>query len=208
MDLPIDKYNIDSHKLIYHISRLHDWLEGKTIYPLYMEASPSGACNHRCTYCALDFMEYRPCCLDTALWKERLAESGKLGLKSIMYAGEGEPLLHKDMAEIISCTKKAGIDAAVTTNGVLLNKDITDSILGDAEWIKVSIDAATPQSYAKIHRSPPNDFDRVIENISYAVKAKQDNNYNCTLGMQMVLLPENVHEAAALAKLSRDMGMD
>ncbi len=54
-----DKYKIDSHKLIYHIPRVNDWLDGKTIYPLYMEISPSGACNHRCTFCGLDFMEYQ-----------------------------------------------------------------------------------------------------------------------------------------------------
>ncbi|HAB51888.1 MAG TPA: radical SAM protein, partial [Ignavibacteriales bacterium] len=51
----MDKYRIDSHKLMYHVSRINDWLEGKIIYPIYAEISPSGACNHRCTYCALDF---------------------------------------------------------------------------------------------------------------------------------------------------------
>ena len=101
----MDKYRIDSHKLVYHIPRIQDWLEGKNIYPIYMEMSPAGACNHRCTYCGLDFMKYQPRFLDTAMLKERLPELGRLGLKSIMYAGEGEPFLHRDMAEIINHTK-------------------------------------------------------------------------------------------------------
>src|SRR3989339_1566175 len=111
----MDKYRIDSHKLMYHVSRINDWLEGKIIYPIYVEISPSGACNHRCTYCALDFMEYKPRFLKTELLKKRLFEMGQLGIKSIMYAGEGEPLLHKDIADIINHTRKAGIDLAITT---------------------------------------------------------------------------------------------
>ena len=52
----MDKYRIDSHKLVYHVSRVNGWLNGENIYPIYAEISPSGACNHRCSYCALDFM--------------------------------------------------------------------------------------------------------------------------------------------------------
>jgi len=29
----MDKYRIDSHKLMYHINRVNDWLKGKLIYP-------------------------------------------------------------------------------------------------------------------------------------------------------------------------------
>jgi len=204
----MDRYRIDSHKLIYHISRVNDWLKGKVIYPTYMEVSPVGACNHRCTYCGLDFMEYRPHYYDTVLFKERLSELSELGLKSIMYAGEGEPFLHKDIAEIIKHTKKVGIDAAATTNGVLFKKEIADEILSSAEWIKVSINGVTRETYAKIHRCNPDDFNQVIENMSYAVRIRNDNNYACTLGMQLLLLPENHREVMALAKLARDIGMD
>ena len=204
----MDKYRIDSHKLIYHVSRVSDWRAGKIIYPIYMELSPSGGCNHRCTYCGLDFMGYRAKFLDTDILKERLTELGELGLKSAMYAGEGEPFLHKQMAEIICHTKKAGIDVGVTTNAVLMKETITDEILGSAEWIKVSINGATAETYAKIHRTGRDDFDRVIKNMTYAAKVREKNGYKCALGMQLLLLPENHHEAAALAKLASDIGLD
>ncbi len=204
----MDKYRIDSHKLIYHVPRVKDWLSGKTIYPIYMEISPSGACNHRCTYCALDFMEYKKRYLDTGLLKDRLTEMGNLGLKSVMYAGEGEPFLHKDMANIVKHTKKSGIDVAITTNGVLLKKELAEKILGDVEWIKVSINGATRDTYAKIHRSRETDLDRVIDNMSYAVKIRTENGYKCTLGMQILLIPENRDEVKLLAELARDIGMD
>ena len=204
----MDKYRIDSHKLMYHVPRVNDWLNKKIIYPIYMEVSPAGACNHRCTFCALDFMEYRKRYLDASVFKERLSEMARLGLKSIMYAGEGEPFLHKQMAEIVRHTKAAGIDVALTTNGVLFRKRLAQEILGDTEWIKVSINAGTSDTYAEIHGTKPSDFDKVIDNMADAVKIRQDKGYECTLGMQMLLLPENQHEALLLAETAKNTGMD
>ncbi|MBE9532248.1 MAG: radical SAM protein, partial [Proteobacteria bacterium] len=36
----MDKYKIDSHKLIYHVERTNEWLSGEDIYPIYVEMSP------------------------------------------------------------------------------------------------------------------------------------------------------------------------
>jgi len=204
----MDKYRIDSHKLIYHVHRVYDWLNGKNVYPIYAEISPSGTCNHRCTYCALDFMEYQARFLDKFLLTDRLSEMASLGLKSIMYAGEGEPLLHKDIGEIINHTKKVGIDVSITTNGVLLKDDLIESTLENITWIKVSINGATKETYAKIHRASPDNFERVIKNMSYAVKIRNNRGYKCTLGMQLMLLPENCHEAVLLAQRAKNIGVD
>ena len=204
----MDKYRIDSHKLIYHVSRVNDWLKGNCIYPIYAEISPAGTCNHRCIYCALDFMEYQTRFLDSRVLKERLSEMASYGLKSIMYAGEGEPLLHKEIVDIINHTKQTGIDVAITTNGVLFREDIIESTLENITWIKVSINGGTKETYAKIHKTNPESFERVISNMSYAAKIKRERGYKCTLGMQLILLPENSEEIKLLAQRAKDIGMD
>ncbi|MDP2939765.1 MAG: radical SAM protein [Candidatus Omnitrophota bacterium] len=204
----MDKYKIDSHKLIYHVQRVSDWLNGQNVYPIYLEISPSGSCNHRCIYCALDFMEYKPRFLETSIFKERLFEMVSLGVKSIMYAGEGEPFLHKDMADIIASTKSCGIDVAVTSNGVLLNREVAECVLVNCTWVKISINAATKETYAKVHRTKSADFEKVMENMSYAVKIRKAKKHKCTLGMQIVLLPENYSEVTLLARKAKDMGLD
>lgn len=204
----MDDFRLDSHKLIYHPQRITDWLKGKDIYPIYIEISPCGSCNHRCVYCGLDFMEYKPRFLDKDMLKERLYEMGRLGVKSIMYAGEGEPFLHKNIVDIIAYTKKAGIDAAVTTNGVLFDKELANATLANLTWIKISIDAGTKETYAMIHRTKADDFDRVLRNMSYAAKLKHKKGYKCTLGMQIILLPENYQEVSLLAKKAKEIGMD
>jgi len=204
----MDKYRIDSHKLIYHVGRVNDWLAGKDIYPIYAEVSPSGTCNHRCTFCGTDFMEYKRRFLDVGIFKERLTEMGALGLKSIMYAGEGEPLLHKQIDGIIAHTKASGIDSALTTNGVLLKEDLAEKLLPDVSWIKVSIAAGTEETYSKLHRANSRDFQKVMANMAAAAKIRDDRGYSCALGMQLLLLPENRDEVALLARQARDIGLD
>ncbi|OGG96268.1 MAG: radical SAM protein [Candidatus Lambdaproteobacteria bacterium RIFOXYD12_FULL_49_8] len=203
-----DKYRIDSHKLLFHPTRVSDWIQGKNVYPLYMEISPTGGCNHRCTYCALDFMGYEKRNLDTAILKARLKEMAGLGLKSVMYAGEGEPFLHPDMVEITQAAKAYGIDNAFTTNATKIDQDVAEAIMPVTSWIKVSINGSTKETYAKIHRSKPADYDTVIANMAYCGELKRKNKLDCALGMQLLLLPENQHEAVDLAKLAKKIGMD
>lgn len=204
----MDRYRIDSHKLLYHVSRVNEWLDGKTIYPVYMEVSPSGQCNHRCIFCGLDFMGYQNRYLDASIFMERLSEMHVLGLKSIMYSGEGEPLIHKQIAEIINYTKECGIDAALTTNAVLLKEGLAEKIIPDLTWMKVSIGGASKNTYAKVHRSRPDDLDIVMDNLKSTVRIKHNNNYECAIGMQVLLLPENKDEVISLTKIAQDIGMD
>jgi radical SAM protein with 4Fe4S-binding SPASM domain len=201
-----DEFRLDSHKLIFHPHRVVQWLVSETVYPLYMEISPSGACNHRCTFCAKDYRGYRPRFLQTGMLRERLAELASLGLKSVMYAGEGEPLLHRNIAGIVSHTRAVGIDVALTTNGVLLGPELSAQILPHMSWVKVSIDAGSPAGYAAIHRTDADDFNKVFANIEAAARLITTNGWSCTLGTQAILLPENATEIEALAARAKDSG--
>lgn len=204
----MDKFRIDSHKLMFHVDRVGRWLEGGDIYPIYAEISPSGGCNHRCTYCGLDYMGYKPRFLDSGILKARITELGRLGLKSIMYAGEGEPFLHRDMAGIINHTKTSGIDVAVTSNGVLFDVETAAQTLASITWIKFSVNAGTKETYSKIHGTRPDDFVKVMANIKAATDLRNRLSMPATIGMQMVLLPENASEAVTLAIKAKEAGAD
>lgn len=203
-----DRFGIDSHKLHYHPGRVSQWLSGdddwekaKSVYPVYVEVSPAGACNHRCTFCAVDYIGYKTRFLDAALLKDRLAEMARLGVKSVMFAGEGEPLLHKGLGDVSVAAKAAGLDLSMTTNAVALGDSFP---IETYSWIKASINAGTADTYGKIHRTKPEDFERALGNMGKAAKRRK----KTTLGAQMVMLPENVTEAETLAKRCRDLGLD
>ena len=203
----MDPLRIDSHKLEFHPHRVAQWLAGKddwekakSIYPIYIEVSPMGACNHRCTFCAVDYIGYKTVQLDADNWHERATEMGELGIKSIMFAGEGEPLLHKSINAMTTSALIAGMDVAFTTNGVLLDK----LDLFRVSWVKVSLNAGTKETYAKVHRTKEKDWDRVWANLADAVKRKG----TCTIGVQMVCLPENSGEEQALQARCEEIGVD
>jgi len=204
----MDHARIDSHKLMFHPERVAAWLRGENVPPVYMEVSPSGGCNHRCVFCGLDFMGYKPVFLDTALLAARLAELGEYGLKSVMFAGEGEPLLHRDMPSLALGAREAGIDVAFTTNGVLLSGKRLAPLLEASSWIKVSCNAGTAATYARIHGTRPGDFERVLSNLERAVELRARRGLACTLGLQILLLSEVVSEVEGLARRCRDIGLD
>ena len=114
---------MDSHKLIYHPDTVGRWLAGENIYPIEIEISPSGACNHRCVFCAVDYIGYKPSYLDKKTILRDILQMSKKGLKSVICSGEGEPLLNKDMPDIANENNKYAVDVAISTNAVLFTKE-------------------------------------------------------------------------------------
>jgi wyosine [tRNA(Phe)-imidazoG37] synthetase (radical SAM superfamily) len=210
----MDNFEIDSHKLVYHPERVAEWRRGyknwetaKSVYPIYVEVSPSGACNHRCTFCAKDYIGYANIQIDPGVLKNSLSEMASLGVKSVMFAGEGEPTLYKFLPDVLDHCREIGIDTSLTTNMVPFNRDNIEAFLNCA-WIKVSINAGTADTYSKIHQCKPSDFDRVLKNFEMVLEIRDKGGHCCTLGAQMVLLTDNAKEAYLLGERLKKMGVD
>ena len=204
----MDEFKIDGQKISYHIRELSGWLKGEMVWPIYVEIAPSGGCNQRCVFCAFDYLGYKARFIDTDSLKGALRQMAKGGVKSVMFAGEGEPLLHKDIAEIVLCAKKSGLDAAMTTNGTLLSEAVAGRIIPHLDWLRISLDAASARTYARLHRCKEDVFRGVLENLRQAVRIKRKNNYSCSLGAQLLLLEENYRQARELAGILKDIGLD
>lgn len=203
-----ENIRMDSHKLIYHPDVVARWLKGDDIYPIEIEISPSGACNHRCVFCAVDYLGYQPRFLDKDIILRDILHMSKRGLKSVICSGEGEPLLNKDMPEIANTIKSYGIDVAMSSNGVLMTKDIAKECLKAFTWIRFSVASMEEDSYDKIQRGKTGDLEKVKGNLEDAVKVKREQNLKTTLGVQCLLLPENIHQLVDMAKQLSEIGVD
>lgn len=209
-----DRFQIDGHKLDQHPARVAQWLAAgddwekqKKVYPIYVEVSPAGACNHRCTFCAVDYIGYQTRYLAPDVMSRMLTDMGSHGVRSIMFAGEGEPLLAKGLGQAVNEAKAAGIDTAITTNATPLTDRFVCEALGAVTWMKASINGG-PETYAAIHKASERDFELVMNNLANAVRRREERGWSTTLGAQMVLLPQNAHEVRALAYRCRSIGLD
>ena len=120
---------MDSHKLIYHPDAVSKWLKGENIYPIEIEISPSGTCNHRCIFCAVDYIGYQSNFLDKSVILRDISQMSRKGLKSVICSGEGEPLLNRNMPDIAKGIKACGVDVAMSSNGVLFTKEMANDCL-------------------------------------------------------------------------------
>lgn len=210
-----DQYLIDGHKAHLHPQRIAQWLDAgtdweklKKVYPIYVEIAPCGQCNHRCSFCAVDYIGYKNITLEHSALHRCLTNMAENGVKSVMYAGEGEPLLAKGIGETINHTKNVGIDVAITTNATPLSETLAQECLQSITWLKASINGGTAESYSTIHRTKKADFDRVLNNLAAAVKWRNTNGLKTTLGAQIVLLPENKHTVVPLCEAAQRIGLD
>lgn len=203
-----DNIRIDSHKLIYHPETVAEWMQGKKVYPIEVEISPSGACNHRCIFCAVDYLGYKPCFLDKDTTLKNIKLMKGKGLKSVICSGEGEPLLNKNLPDIVNGIKTFGVDVAMSSNGALFDKNFANECLKAFTWIRFSIASLEEKSYEAIQRPKSGDLDKVKRNLSDVVSVKRDQKLRTTLGVQCLLLPGNVDQLSNMAKELREIGVD
>ena len=203
---------IDSHKLIYHPDRVAKWLRGEKIFPINLEVGLAGACNHRCIFCAADYLDYKADFLPYNVFMENLrevsVECNGGGVKSVLFAGTGEPLLYPNFVDVVNATKECGVDAALSTNGVLFTPDKAEACMAAISWIRFSVSGGTEATYHKIHRGRDGDLQRVFDNINYAAELKKKNNLKTVLNVQIVMIPENADEVVILAKRVKEAGAD
>ncbi|MDO8445616.1 MAG: radical SAM protein [Deltaproteobacteria bacterium] len=206
----IEKYRLDGHKLIYHLDRILEWQRGERIAPIQIDMGLTKFCNVGCIYCigvTQGGMTKGEMIEPDALMRF-IGDCGRLGVRSIAYIGDGEPTLNPGLYDSIILAKKLGMDIGMATNGILLDMNHAHEMLRDSTFIRINLSAADPDSFLRIHQSSKSNFSMLIEKIKSLVSLRNQNNYDCTIGIQMVLIPENFDQVVKLAKLGTEIGVD
>lgn len=200
------KFSLDSHKLHHHLDRVVEFKNSGDCAPIYIEVSPSGSCNHRCIFCAYDYIAYPNRFLEINAFKKFTNDIKKSGLKSMLFAGEGEPLLHPKIDEMVNFAYSCGLSCAMFSNGAKLNKELAKAVLPHLEFIRFSFNAGDGSTYKKIHKA--NDFAKAVENIASACRLRKECSYNLDIGSQFVLLNENKDSLVSAVKTMKECGVD
>lgn len=139
--------------------------------PIFMQIEPSNYCNQKCIYCprqgALTDINNANLSLDE--FKQII---GKLpAVKGIMLSGIGEPLLNKDLFEMIRYAKSRGIKMQTTTNMTLITPEVAHEIVKSGlDELFVSMDSAIPEIYQKLRCMPIEAALKGLKNLTEARK--------------------------------------
>jgi radical SAM protein with 4Fe4S-binding SPASM domain len=127
----------------------------------------------------------------------------QLGVRSVMFAGEGEPLLHPQLAQVINACGDVNLDVGITTNGTAMTRKFIDKCGHNVKWIKVSVNGGST-SYDRIHYCNENHYELVWKNLEYAISK----NPRPTVGIQCVALPDNSQDLIELTTRAREYKLD
>lgn len=128
--------DVDIPIKVLHDSELVESIsENKFIFLRHLQLCPTNRCNLNCKFCSCGDREKK---LELSFdeIKSILDASKAAGCLALTVTGGGEPLLHKDINEVISYSYSIGINVGLVTNGVFL-KNLKET----PSWCRISFDS-------------------------------------------------------------------
>ncbi len=171
---------------------------------LYFEVT--NRCNLPCQHCVRTFNLHEPE-RDPTPHELKKAAGDLPNLQRTVLHGIGEPLLNKRLPEMIRFAKAQGSWVLFNSNGTLLNRAWQDTLIDcGLDELRISLDAATPETFQKIRGAPT--FDRIVGNLRQFIARKAERGVSHPrLSLWMVAIQANIHELPALVGLAAEIGI-
>jgi len=167
--------------------------------PMWTHLWVTRRCNLNCGYCYVHDENYPE--MNTVDMKRAIKHiKDVLGCHLIAIMG-GEPLIRKDLPELISYMTDNNIYSFLTTNGTLLNEKMLYK-LGEAEldFLEISIDGVGESNVSK------KSGKKIVSNLKTAIDIAL-NIYNIELSINMTITKQNYKEFDRLVRLISGKGI-
>lgn len=173
-------------------------------YPIHIDFELNYTCNIRCPMCPHSMPEFKALAgydnfvMPAAVFKDVIREGGPLGLRSLRLNLLGEPLLRKDLADLIAFARAQGIvDVMINTNGVLLSVETSERLIeAGLTRLMVSLDAMSKEVHDRVRAG--SDLDLVISNVFRFLDVRRRKGRRLPLlRVSFVRLKWNQHELGA-----------
>lgn len=171
--------------LLEKIKLLKGLHNGETAYvgPFYTTVDVTRRCNLSCPGCRYhsSFMRTIPSPgdhdvrdLPFPLFIRICNELRSMGTRSLILIGEGEPLLHPHLLDLIVTAKDAGLHVTLLTNGTLLDEKRIQSLIDSRlDILKVSLWGSSEEEYeCNYPGADPKNFEKIIGRLKYLHSTK------------------------------------
>lgn len=127
-------------------------------------------------------------------------------IPAVYFGGIGEPLFHPKTIQWISEVKALGVKVELITNGTILtekkSRELIDSGL-DVLW--VSLDGATPESYADVRMGA--ELPRILENLRRLFRLRKGGHFpQPEIGVAFVAMKRNINDLPKIIKMGHTFG--
>ena len=199
---------LDGTKLNWHLDRVEKWKKGESIAPITIDMALTRACNYSCGFCYAMFQENDRKIINKKVIFEFLEDCAEIGVKGISFVSDGESTISPVFTDACKYGHELGLSMAVGTNAFVLTKNRLEDVMPYLTYLRVNFSAGEKKRYAEIMGVKESAYDRVCQNIRDMVEIKRKNNLKVTIGMQMVLMPEDADQIIPLAKLGKELRPD
>lgn len=157
------------------------------------------ACNLRCKHCYESALVPEKDELSTKEALKCVDDMAEAGVAYIAISG-GEPLVRKDLFEIIKRLNEREISFSIATNATLLTKKNAKKLKENkCSYVQISLDGSTPETHNSFRGK--NAFEKTIQGIKNVVEA------DLIVGTAMTVTNHNLHEVPAVVDLSENLGV-
>jgi MoaA/NifB/PqqE/SkfB family radical SAM enzyme len=139
---------------------------------------------------------------------DEVREFGKGITQYIRYTGEGEPLLHRYIYEMLDyAVKNSGTMVTLTTNGTLLTPVRIEKVLDTGvNVIDISLDAFKDESYEKIRVN--GDLKVVRQYVLNLIRRNRERGSKAKIILSFIEQPQNQGEGPMFEKFWKESGAD
>ena len=145
--------------------------------------------------------------VDTPFTRDTLHEWGAFfdNAVSLVNCSIGEPFMMKPIDDLLDAFGDTGKVLEMTTNGQILTERNIQKLLGRPIDLYVSLDAATPVTYARLRNDT---FEKILRNLRRLIEAKGGPGKLPRIHLVFMPMRCNVHELDAFVQLCADLRVD
>lgn len=180
--------------------------------PLSLSIAPTSRCNLRCEYCpyhsplvskiAREF--YQPV-EDMSFQTFKRILNRFPGTLCVDFIGSGEPLLNKNIFEMIGYSHTRKIETHLVTNGVVM--DVQRIVHSKLDAINVSLPGFDSKSYRRVSGGSDHTFHKVLKKVRELTRMRQASTLK-SISISFLVHQENFQQLPKMIALGEALGID
>ncbi|RJQ51662.1 MAG: radical SAM protein [Nitrospiraceae bacterium] len=191
------------HELGFADNEIAECLRRKELLSIELEFTKK--CNLRCIYCYSDAGEPLNDELGLDEIKSVILQAKELGARKVVLLGGGEPLMYRELIEVINYTYSLGLQNILFTNGTLITKDAARFLFRKKVPVIIKCNSLRPEVQDAL-AGVKGVFRNISRGLGFLLEAGYPER-DAMLGIQTVICRQNIGEVPSMWTWARDKGI-